>query len=209
MELLAAIRQRRAIRDYTRDPVAASVLRQLVLAASWAPSAMNEQPWHFTILTEPALMDEISARSKLWMLDHVAEMIRPGHFRDLMNDPQFHIFYHAPALIVISAPKAGQWAAEDCALAAQNLMLAALEFSLGSCWIGFAEGWLNSDEGRNLLGLSDHNRVVAPIIVGHPRAVLPPVARKSPLMTWVGKLPVPFPDEGMDPQNAHNALSHP
>jgi len=186
MELRAAIRNRRAVRDFTPEPVSASALRELIAAASWAPSAMNEQPWHFTVVTDAAVLDEISNRSKKWMLQGVGTMPRSGHFRDVLADPHFHILYHAPALVVISVPGNGQWGAEDCALAAQNLMLAALDQDLGSCWIGFAQGWLNTEEGHNILGLPKQDQVIAPIIVGHPKAAPPPVARKAPLITWIG-----------------------
>jgi len=184
------------------------VLRDLISAASWAPSAMNEQPWHFTVVTDADLLDEISRRSKEWMLKEVAAMPRPGHFRDLLADPLFHIFYHAPALIVISVPGDGQWSAEDCALAAQNMMLAAFEQKLGSCWIGFAQGWLNTEEGLNLLGLPRHSRVVAPIIVGYPKAASPPVPRKAPLINWIGKITAP-PEPALPPGVIDGTLIHP
>lgn len=75
---------------------------------------------------------------------------------------------------------------EDAALAAQNLMLMATDIGLGSCWIGFAQGWLNTPEGHRILNLPGNARVVAPIILGHPRTVPPSVARKAPLMSWIG-----------------------
>jgi len=169
---------------------------------------MNEQPWHFTIVTDAALLDEISRCSKLWMLKEVAAMPRPGHFRDLLADPLFHIFYHAPALIVTSVPSDRQWSAEDCALAAQNMMLAALEQNLGSCWIGFAQGWLNTEEGHALLGLPRQCRVVAPIIVGYPKAIPPPVPRKPPLITWIGMIAAP-PEPASSSGTSHGTLAHP
>ncbi len=202
MKTLDTIRHRRAVRDYKPEPVTPSLLRQLIWAASWAPSDMNEQPCHFTIVTDAALLDEISARSKSRALDDVATMPRPGHFRDLLKDPHFHIFYHAPALVVISAPADGHWTAANCALAAQNLMLAALELGLGSCWIGFAQGWLNTEDGHQLLGLPRHSQVIAPIIVGHPKAIPPPTPRKTPVITWIGdwRLPGQGTDPASDPQ---------
>ncbi|HJS44938.1 MAG TPA: nitroreductase [Rhizomicrobium sp.] len=208
MELRTAIRLRRAVRDYSQTPVSAALLRDLISAASWAPSAMNEQPWHFTVVTDAALLDEISQRSKEWMLKEIATMPRPRHFRDLLADPAFHIFYHAPALIVISVPGEGQWRAEDCALAAQNMMLTALEQKLGSCWIGFAQGWLNTEAGLNLLGLPRQSRVVAPIIVGYPKASPPPVPRKPPLITWIGKIAAP-PEPAPHPDASNGTLMHP
>lgn len=186
MNVLQAIRERRAVRDYLAEPVSAGMIYQLISSASWAPSAMNEQPCHFTVVTDAALLDEISIRAKAWLLKSVSDMPRPAHFRDLLRDENFHLLYHAPALIIISAPEQIPWAVEDCAVAAQNLMLAATSMGLGSCWIGFAQAWLNTQEARDLLNLSGQNRCVAPIVVGHPKSLLPAIPRKSPAITWVG-----------------------
>ena len=71
-------------------------------------------------------------------------------------------------------------------MAAENLMLAAFDIGLGSCWIGFAQTWLNSEEGLKVLGLPRTQRVVAPIIIGYPKTDPPPVARKSPVIGWIG-----------------------
>lgn len=186
MEVWEAIRSRRAVRDYRPEAVDEPTLRKLVTAASWAPSGMNDQPWQFTIVTDAVLLTEISERAKAWMLLNVRNMPKAAHFQDALRDPHFHLFYHAPALIVISAPSTAIWAKEDCGLAAQNLMLAAADSKLGSCWIGFAQGWLNTRDGKELLGLPDDNEVVAPLIVGYPTARTPAVPRKSPKINWVG-----------------------
>src|SRR3954467_7497537 len=184
MNLLQAIRGRRAVRDFTAQPVSQDDLRQLVSAASWAPSAMNEQPWYFTVITDRLLLDQISDRAKSWQLANGQH--QSGHFQDLFADPGFHLFYHAPALVVISVPAAGQWATEACAVAAQNMMLAAVELGLGSCWVGFAQGWLASAEGRDLLNLGSDKIVVAPLAIGHPRVVPPLMPRKAVAMSWIG-----------------------
>lgn len=186
MEVWEAIHSRRAVRDYRAQAVDEATLRKLVTAASWAPSGMNDQPWQFTIVTDAALLNEISEQAKAWMLLSVTSMPKPAHFQDALRDPNFHLFYHAPALIVISAPADAIWAKEDCGLAAQNLMLAAADGQLGSCWIGFAQGWLNTREGKELLGLPADSQVVAPLIVGHPTTRTPAVPRKSPKINWVG-----------------------
>jgi nitroreductase len=186
MNVLRAMRERRAVRDYTPEPVSPGMIYQLISSASWAPSAMNEQPCHFTVVTDQKLLDEISVKAKAWLLENIASLPHAALFRDLVKDDRFHLLYHAPALIIISAPAQGPWTIEDCALAAQNMMLAATDFGLGSCWIGFAQGWLNTSQARDLLNLSGRNLCVAPIVIGHPKAVLPPVARKSPTITWVG-----------------------
>jgi nitroreductase len=162
------------------------MIYQLISSATWAPSAMNEQPCHFTVITDGVVLDEISVKVKAWLLKNISTMPRPSLFRDLLNDEKFHLLYHAPTLIVISAPTQGQWMIEDCALAAQNMMLAATSLGLGSCWIGFAQRWLNTQEARDILNLSEQNLCVAPIVVGHPKTVLPAVPRKLPVIIWVG-----------------------
>ena len=88
----------------------------------------------------------------------------------------FRFFYPAPVLIVISAMTEGPWIVEDCSLAAEKLMLAARDIGLGTCWIGFAQGFLNTPEGKSVLGLPAAWVPVAPIIVGYPKAPPPPVS---------------------------------
>jgi nitroreductase len=189
MEVLEAIRRRRAVREYKTEPVGARLMDQIVSAASWAPSAMNEQPWRFTLVTDPSLLDRISDNSKRLLASDAGTISRSDHFRDLMNDPQFHILYHAPLLLVISVPKNLRWGVEDCSLAAQNAMLAGTELGLGSCWIGFAEDWLNTPDGLAALNLPASQRVVAPLIFGYAGGVTASVARKSLVCDRIGGSP--------------------
>ena len=88
-------------------------------------------------------------------------------------------------MILISANSAGPWIVEDCALAAENLMLAAHALGLGTCWIGFAQGFLNTPDGKNVLGLPAAWVPIAPIIVGHPKASPPSAPRKEPEVRWI------------------------
>ena len=186
MNLLQAICGRRAVRDFKPEPVCTGKLYRLISAAGWAPSAMNEQPWLFTVITDRSFLDEISVRAKAWTIENLSGLPRSSHFHDILAEESFHIFYNAPCLIVISVTSGSPWMREDAALAAQNLMLMATSLGLGSCWIGFAEGWLNTAEGHQLLNLPDTERVVAPIILGHPRTVPPPVGRKLQRVNWIG-----------------------
>ena len=92
-------------------------------------------------------------------------------------------------LVVIAAAEPTDWAVEDCALAAENLMLAAYAKGLGTCWIGFAQHWLATADGKAALGVPATYAPIAPIIVGHPRRQPPPVPRKAPEIHWLGKNP--------------------
>jgi nitroreductase len=184
MEIKETIYGRRAVREYTAEAVDEGQLRTLIDAAIQAPSAINQQPWLFTVVRDARLLSEISSQAKAFMLRTSPTALASPHFQTVLSDPNFNIFYHAPVLIVISAA-AGPWAVEDCALAAQNLMLAAHAAGLGTCWIGFAQSWLATAEGRSVLKLPANEVPVAPIIVGHPKSRLPPIQRKPARIDWV------------------------
>lgn len=184
MDFNETIYGRRAIREYTAEAVDAGQIRTLIDAAIQAPSAVNQQPWLFTVVRDSRLLSEISDQAKSFMLRTSPAALASPHFQTILNDPNFNIFYHAPALIVISAA-AGPWVVEDCALAAENLMLAAHAAGLGTCWIGFAQGWLATPEGKSALKLPAGEVPVAPIIVGHPRSRPSPVQRKTARIDWV------------------------
>ena len=184
VDLKEAIYSRRAVREFTSQPVHEQVLRQLIDAAIQAPSAVNQQPWLFTIVQDKPLLARISREAKAHMLRTSAAALASHHFQSILENPDFDIFYHAPALVVISAPE-GPWVVEDCALAAENLMLAACAVGLGTCWIGFAQAWLRTSEGKSSLRLSGTTVPVAPIIVGHPKAAVAPVPRKAAKVGWI------------------------
>lgn len=115
MNVLEAIKGRRSIRQFTAEPIGTEALENLLDAARWAPTASNQQRWRFVVVSSPS----------------VKELIRqfaPG------------IFVTPAAFIVIcveKAPDANAWAEAtylaDCAIAAQNIMLAAYEMGIGSC----------------------------------------------------------------------------
>jgi nitroreductase len=186
MDIMEAIRNRRAVREYTSEPVDEKTLKSLIDAAIQAPSAVNQQPWSFAVVRDQPQLDRVSRESKAHMLANLPAVAASDHFRHLLSDPDFQIFYHAPALILISAVAASPWAVEDCSLAAENLMLAAHAAGLGSCWIGFAQTWLGSPAGKATLGLPAAYIPVAPIIVGRPKSAPPPVPRKEPEIRWIG-----------------------
>jgi nitroreductase len=184
MELLQAINERRSVREYTDEPVSDAALRDLIDAAIQAPSAINQQPWCFVVVKDQRLLAQISDQAKSHLLK--ASLGAPAHpFRDMLNDPRFNIFYHAPVLVVIAAAQPTDWAVEDCALAAENLMLAAHAKGLGTCWIGFAQHWLATPDGKQALGLQSSYTPIAPIVIGHPRRSAVPVPRKVANIRWL------------------------
>lgn len=186
MDLKQAIYTRRAVRAYKPEPVDESLIRAVIDAAIQAPSAINQQPWSFTVIRDKTLLATISRESKAYMLKTTPPERLPPRFKDVLGDPTFDIFHDAPVLVVISAPAQAPWAVEDCALAAENLMLAAQDIGLGTCWIGFAQAWLGTHEGHALLKLPAGHGPYAPIILGYPNAPAPPVPRRAAEINWIG-----------------------
>ena len=186
MDINEAISGRRSTRDYTSQAVDDEAIRRLIDAAVHAPNASNGQPWTFTVVRDRGLLDRISDDAKSHMLATMPDGPQSDRYRTMLSDATFQIFYHAAALVVISGIAQSPWVAADCALAAENLMLAAYSEGLGTCWIGFAQGFLNTPEGKNELGLPATSVPVAPIIVGHPKSKMAPVPRKEPDIRWIG-----------------------
>ena len=186
MDTLKAICDRRAVREYTQQSIDKLTLQSLIEAAIQAPSAMNLQPWSFVVIAGRERLSRLSAEAK----GHLLASMTPGspleRFKDRLTDPSFDIFYGAPALIVISATSSELGAGEDCALAAQNLMLAAHAKGLGTCWIGFARAWLNEPTAKGEFHIPLSHAPVAPIVVGHPTRQPEPHGRRAPTITWVG-----------------------
>lgn len=185
MDVMDAIYHRRAIRTYSAEPVDGATLRMLVENATQAPSAMNLQPWAFAVVQGGSVLARFSEQAKTHLLKTVAAGDALAPYRERFMDPAFNIFYNAPALIVICATSATAQAAEDCALAAQTLMLAAHAHGLGSCWIGFARPWFNTVAGKAALGIPGDYAPVAPIIIGHASGAAPAHPRRSPEIHWV------------------------
>jgi len=185
MPLHVALYGRRSIREFTAQQVNRDTLQSLVDAAIQAPSAMNEQPWRFTIVTDRARLDRIAHSAKSFMRMIIAADPDSAPASALLHNEDFKIFYNAPALIVISAPAQKHWTTENCALAAQNLMLAAHAEGLGSCWIGFAQSWLGTPEGKRALELPEEFTPVAPIIVGYPKSRVPAIPRSAASIQWL------------------------
>ena len=186
MQIQDAIEGRRSVREYASEAIDEGVIRRLIKAAIAAPNAINLQPWTFTVVRDQDLLARISRDAKTHLLETMARDAHAEQFRARLSDPHFHIFYHAPILVVISASAPGPWIVEDCALAAENMMLSAFAEHLGTCWIGFAQGYLNTHEGKSALGIPEAWIPVAPIIVGKPKASSPAVARKEPEIRWIG-----------------------
>ena len=185
MEMMDVLRKRRAVRDYTDARVEAVTVERLIKAATLAPSAVNQQPWEFVALLDRKRIDEYAERAKKWLLENLDE-VGFGAFRQMIDDPSYSLVYHAAGLVLIVAKSENRQAAEDCCLAAENLMLAARDEEIGTCWIGLARPWLNLTSIKKELGLPAKSHVVAPIVLGYARAWPETPGRNLSEIHWLG-----------------------
>lgn len=187
MELMEAIYHRRAVRNYTEQPVAKAAVMELLWAAIQAPSAVNQQPWAFAVIRGRKRLDEYSERAKRYLLATLPQSLALHRRADMLTNPDYNVFHHAGTLVVIYAKPAQYDPAEDCCLAAQNLMLAAHGLGLGTCPIGFARSWLNQEEIKRELGIPPNYTAVMPVVVGWPAGRTEPVPRQEPeIVSWGG-----------------------
>lgn len=181
MSEIDAIYKRRAVRDYLPEKVHQSVVHALLYAAVQAPTAMREEPWSFVVIQDQDTLDRLSNSAKIFLNKEAESYTEQNqHLLEMINQPDFHVFYNASTLIVIYTRFSGLFVAADCWLAAENLMLTACAKGLGTCVIGLAISPLNSPEWREELKIPNHMTAIAPIIVGYPAGSNPPILRKPP-----------------------------
>lgn len=185
MNVMDAIYQRRAVREYSGAPVDRGLIRAAIAAATQAPNALNRQPWSFVVVTNRAMLDVCSERAKAHALATLTSQPPFSRHRQQLASRSFDIFHGAPALIVICATEPDPMAEQDCCLAAENLMLAAHAAGLGTCWIGFAQPWLNQPEGKRAFRIPAGHVAVAPIVIGHPGGETPAPPRRPAEITWI------------------------
>ncbi len=181
MELMEALRTRRAVRDFTDEQVDASLVEELIAAAILAPSAWNSQPWAFAVVVGAAHLHELSVQAKQYALAHIpASSPLAGH----LADSSFEILHGAATMIVVCATNNESQSAEDCCLAGESLMLAAHDKGLGTCWVGLARPWLSQTIVKAELGIPVDWNPVAPIVIGHRRMLPATTPRREANIVW-------------------------
>jgi len=185
MDVIDAIYGRRSVRAYTDRAVDAATVKRLIDCAIQAPSALNAQPWTFVVVQDTSSLRQLSERAKALSLAQMQPGTPLWEHRAEFEDPHYSVFYDASTLIVVCAAPGSWHVAEDCCLAAQNLMLAAHGLGLGTCPIGLAREALGEREARRKLGIPDDHAVVMPIVVGYPREQpARPPRRPARILSW-------------------------
>lgn len=186
MNVLDAINQRRSVRHYTDVTVHPAMIRDLLRAATMAPSALNQQPWAFAVIRGRERLARYSPRAKDYLLSILPQMLDLHLRADQLASESYNVFHGAGTVIAIYARPERHHPTDDCWLAAQNLMLAAHAMGLGTCLIGFARPWLDLPVIKSELGVPQSYTAVAPIVVGWPAALTPPRPRDEPeIACWL------------------------
>ena len=175
---LDTLKERRSIRKYQARPVPDELIREVLEAAGWAPSAHNAQPWRFIVLADAQAKRRLAeAMAKAWAADMVKDgvSIEAEEFKARVER-----FAAAPVLIlacVSTEDMAKQLDAErqiverDLAVqslgaALENLLLAAHSLGLGACW--FCAPAFCKDTVREALKIPAEVEPQALIALGYP-----------------------------------------
>ncbi|MBP3550966.1 MAG: nitroreductase family protein [Alistipes sp.] len=162
--VVEAIEARRSIRIYKDTPVEREKLQLLAECGVKAPSAMNRQEWELRIVDSKEWIDGCSSA-------YLKAVEGTGKADYMKSAPGFkNIFRNAPAVIFVAAPE-GVFAGENVGCLAQNIMLAATELGLGTCFLGsvqmmFAEPAMA--EYLASLGFSEGYHLRYALAVGYP-----------------------------------------
>lgn len=145
--VLDAIYRRRSIREFTDKEVTREKLYEIVKAAIWAPSGLNNQPWRFAIIKDPQIKEQL------------AEQTHYGH-----------IVENANALVVVYLSKEEMYDTvkdtQSAGACIQNILLAAEALDLGAVWLG--QILKNKVEVNRILGLADNFDLMAIVALGYP-----------------------------------------
>ncbi|MBQ6976192.1 MAG: nitroreductase [Selenomonadaceae bacterium] len=194
MNTLDAIITRRSTRSYKPDAVERDKLEKIIEAGRFAPSGGNNQTNHFIVVQDKAVLQKLAtlaqdAFAKMEVTPETYSSLKTSIMLSKKGGYVFH--YNAPVLIIVANQKNYGNNMADSAVAVENMMIAANELDLGSCWINQMH-WLTEDEKifscLRELGMKENERVFASMALGYAKDSLPnrkPLPRKGNLVTYI------------------------
>jgi nitroreductase len=152
--ILPAIQERRSVREYDAQEVSAALIRELVQAAQFAPTGMNNRAVEYVVVRDP------QTKKRLF------EML----------EPQQPFVREAPVLLV-PVTKQSIVEVHDLSIATAFIMLQAKSLGLGTVWKHVADD--KKSEVAKALGLPEGYTLVNIIPIGFPKKPLPAHAEKE------------------------------
>jgi len=153
-DLLELIKTRRSIRKYKDKEVSKELIMKVLEAGRWAPSASNNQPWRFVVVSDIDLIKKIGLScTVLGVINRFVET--------------------APVIVVIFSHAHHRWVDVDCGICAQNIMLEAHSLGLGTCFIGA----FKRKNIKNILGIPEKARIIGLITLGYTSEEKQPTPR--------------------------------
>jgi nitroreductase len=162
---LSVIKTRRSIRKFKSTQIPYEDLQEIVDCGLYAPSGMNQQKWHFSVVQDKNVLDRMVNVIKENMLTSGNEM-----FAKNAKNSSFSVFYNAPTVVLITAEKNAMFTQFDCGAAAENIALAAVAMDIGSCIIamsGFLFTGPNADDLKKDLGVPSNYDHIISIALGY------------------------------------------
>ena len=141
-DIFETIMHRRSIRRFAPKQMEETALQQILQAGLYAPSAGGRQSVIFAVCQDKEVNERLG---KIKRANSNPRMATATNFvsreqPSIADDPKLtNAFYDAPTVITMFAPKNFLFSVDDCAVAAENMMLAADALGIGSCYIG--QGW--------------------------------------------------------------------
>lgn len=196
MDTYEAIITRRSTRSYKPDAVEPEKLQKVIEAGRFAPSGGNNQTNHFLVVQDKAVLQKLAtlaqeAFAKMEVTEDTYSSLKTSILLSKKGGYVFH--YNAPVLVIVANQKDYGNNIADCAVAVENMMIAANELDLGSCWINQIH-WLTEDEKildyLRGLGLKENERVYASMALGYAKSPdgkpnRQPLPRKGNEVTYI------------------------
>ncbi len=172
-ETMQTILNRRSIRQYKPDMVPKELIDQVIQAGTYAATGMGKQSPIIIAVTDRELRDRLAKANAVFM----------GQSEDM--DP----FYGAPVVLIVLANKAIPTHLYDGSLVMGNMLLAAADAGLGSCWIHRAKEEFESEIGKEILqklGIEGDYEGIGHCILGYPDGETPEAApRKADYVYYI------------------------
>jgi nitroreductase len=186
--VIEVINKRRSVRAYKSKPVPRDVINTIIEAGNQAPSTMGMvkgeisepalllrfQPWRFVVVEDSEFKQKlVETTLPIWkqFIENMKEM-DPELYEKVMTlyealpEPKDLVYYSAPVILFVIGPISN---AVSCALACENIMLAATSLGLGSCYVGFGAMVKGDAEIVQALELTEGERIYGPILLGYPK----------------------------------------